>query len=646
MSKIRVYTAILLVVIILFTSAVTFAQGGQNGTESNNTVYGGPNGTGSAPSQTKPASYYISFIFSLPINGLANAILGLSKITGFYTVEQLVFSDDNSSPKTAYVFTSGEWDNVIMPWYRLAFAIASLGVVYQIVMLWVGYRTIAASINPQKAAGMQETMWNIVLAILFLSQMPLFAKFIFQANAVFVTAIKGTLVKYRLYETAIGSISESMILDTGDPLMNSLVRLGFAGLMLTLNFLYMVRKFVLGVLIVASPVVAWSMLSSRKTPMMLLLSEIVSNGFMSASHAIVLAFYASMTNYSEDGMFSSWWAKLFALSLLIPVSAFLRRLITGWLNLIGVDEEKYAGMAMIGVGSLVATGAILRETLGRSRGKNAHQPPQPREKRDGFGEPMSGSPVGGSPISRAPFSGFTGSGSAGGTAAGFLSPGYSGIGGASESSGIKSADIESSDIDAGNIVKEDFPTGIPLPVEKTEDDLHYTVLTPEEKARANFARTTGLFGNAPSFKPHETPKINEYQDRKTNIKIDDNTFLGPIGPSIQSYESIKSTKPEQQKSWPTLEKAIRAGKAALPVAARIGGAVVVAGGTALGLAAGTAFGLPTGNVKSFQIAGAELGKGSAHALGYAARKTIDIGKAVRQAGRNKNISSLDKPSLK
>jgi len=57
-----------------------------------------------------------------------------------------------------------------------------------------------------------------------------------------------------------------------------------------------------------------------------------------------------------ESVFDTWWAKLFCLWLLIPISAFVRRLFTGWLNFLGVDEEKWAGLAAAGVGGLVALG--------------------------------------------------------------------------------------------------------------------------------------------------------------------------------------------------------------------------------------------------------------------------------------------------
>ena len=136
-----------------------------------------------------------------------------------------------------------------------------------------------------------------------------------------------------------------------------------------LKFFYMVRK-VLGILFHIVVYLAYTKDTCSA------LMSIVSNGFMSLSHAIVLAFYASMVTYSGDGMFSTWWAKLFAISLLIPVSALLRRLITGWLNLIGIDEEKYAKIANSGLGGLFATAAIISGAVGGAKSKG--RVPAPR----------------------------------------------------------------------------------------------------------------------------------------------------------------------------------------------------------------------------------------------------------------------------
>lgn len=61
-------------------------------------------------------------------------------------------------------------------------------------------------------------------------------------------------------------------------------------------------------------------------------------------------------NQDEPSLFDAWWARVFCLYLLIPVAAFIRRLFAGWLNFLGIDEEKWAGLGMGMLGGLVGLG--------------------------------------------------------------------------------------------------------------------------------------------------------------------------------------------------------------------------------------------------------------------------------------------------
>lgn len=619
--------------------------------------------------------YYISYLLSLPIRGIANAILGASGATGFYSIEELVFSDGDGSPNATYVFTESEWEKIVMPWYKLMLTIASMGAIYQMAVLWIGYYTIAGSINPQKMVSAKETAWNMILVMLFMTQVPALAKHIFEANAVFVGAIKNTLQSKGLYDTAIRGISASLLESTNNPLLDSLAMLAFAGLMLSLNFLYMVRKFVLGVLITISPMVAWAWLTQKKTPVLLMLSEIVSNGFMSLSHAIVLAFYASMVTYSGDGMFSTWWAKLFAISLLIPVSALLRRLITGWLNLIGIDEERYAKIANSGLGGLFATATIISGAVGGASGL-------------GQRKPVTTGPDVSTP-------------SLGGTdgAAGFGTKVSSSINAFSAASGkdtaiqnagswmtSKSKDAKNIDVKGEGAVYDNLSSigsnfmnerewketppigasiessdGFELSSGEEKSNVHFTI--PDPSIKVNEEETTlgvvGVGGIKPKTevygsklpKGHEVPPT-KTQDGEINIKKDNNTFLGPVGNSTKTYfgenseptfiqiedksvsamSKVKENKNEQVRKWPTLEKTAETYNKVLPTVSVIG---AVYGGVA-----GTAFGLSSGMPKSYQMAGMGLGRQAVHDIGYV------LNKANNKVNQKKSGSNLDKPSLR
>ena len=47
------------------------------------------------------------------------------------------------------------------------------------------------------------------------------------------------------------------------------------------------------------------------------------------------------------GFISSPFAKLLMLLMLVPVGSLLRQLITGWFGLLGLEEERTAGMPAV-----------------------------------------------------------------------------------------------------------------------------------------------------------------------------------------------------------------------------------------------------------------------------------------------------------
>lgn len=314
-------------------------------------------------SSTGSFGFGLSYLLSLPFRGLATAIMALP---GFQSIDQLVFNESSPghpTPEMGGVFYRDEWNRLIVPWYKRFLAIALAPELIAVVIMILGYRTVLSSGNPRQMVSMQETAWNILAGLMFVVFGPMLLSQLLALNAAIVDFIKGALVRQGLVHAG-QSITLGAV-QTQSPFLDSLIQLAFAGLMLQLNFMYMVRKFVLAVLVVIMPIVGWAWVNrSSRTPMLILLSEVVTNALMSASHAIVLAVYFALTQYDGAGMFSTWWAKLFALVLVIPVAALLRRMIAGWLNILGINEERWAALGMLGVGGLVGLSHVVGGTVG------------------------------------------------------------------------------------------------------------------------------------------------------------------------------------------------------------------------------------------------------------------------------------------
>jgi hypothetical protein len=60
--------------------------------------------------------------------------------------------------------------------------------------------------------------------------------------------------------------------------------------------------------------------------------------------------------------FSPWWAQIFGMVCLIPTANVIRDLLQGWLKFLGVNEEKWAGAATLGLTGLLGLANIAKTT--------------------------------------------------------------------------------------------------------------------------------------------------------------------------------------------------------------------------------------------------------------------------------------------
>jgi len=90
------------------------------------------------------------------------------------------------------------------------------------------------------------------------------------------------------------------------------------------------------------------------------MGEVASNAFMQAAHALVLSLYLVLIKAGVSTDFSPWWAQIFGMVCLIPTANVIRDLLQGWLKFLGVNEEKWAGAATLGLTGLVGLANIAK----------------------------------------------------------------------------------------------------------------------------------------------------------------------------------------------------------------------------------------------------------------------------------------------
>ncbi len=308
----------------------------------------------------------IERLISLPVEGIYKATQAL----GFKNYDELIFdtSKGDLSP-----FEEEEW-NVVMTWYN---AIRNAVWVMLVISVAVtGYRFMKSGGSPQKRSEVMRIALSNVYAFAVVLFMPYFVRILFHINGYMVSLFYGIAEGMG----AVGSDGFDINgIKTGSVIATAFVRLGYAGLILFFNFLYVIRKFVITSMLIVTPIAAWSWsISGKYHGIGVAVGEIASNVFMQAAHALVLALYLSLLAGGVSGDFSPWWAQIFGMVALIPTANAIRNLLQGWLQFMGVNEEKWAGLATLGLSGLAglvsmgktmgpvkATGAAALSGLGR-----------------------------------------------------------------------------------------------------------------------------------------------------------------------------------------------------------------------------------------------------------------------------------------
>lgn len=324
----------------------------------------------------------IENLLALPVNGLYKAL----QVLGLKTFDELIF---NNSCGELAPYTPDEW-NVVMAWYQGVRNAVWVMLVIAVAVL--GYRIKKNSYSPDRKFSFLNSLESIIYAFAIVLFMPYIVRLIFQFNNGLVSLFKGIA-------GSMGVIGGEFNLDeikTGSVLATAIVKLGYLGLLVYFNFLYLIRKFVLTSMLVITPVVAWTWtISGRKEGIAIVLGEIASNAFMQAAHALVLALYLTLLAAGISSDFSPWWAQIFGMICLVPTANVIRNLLQGWLQKLRVNEESWAGAAAMGFAGLAGmarTMVVVRPQAGTILGGSIGGGNQGGGKNGGTGGPVSGVP--------------------------------------------------------------------------------------------------------------------------------------------------------------------------------------------------------------------------------------------------------------
>ncbi len=284
--------------------------------------------------------------------GLADAL----KALGIRSLDELVWMDKGAVPPLG-TFWPDEW-STITGWYWTFAALAVSQGLITIVSSAYGLRMAVGSGNSRTRVQLYSLFWGFLgmLAVIFFA--PMAVSLLLQLNVNLVDAVSGKLGDGRQF------FGDPSLIDrqVQNKLLLGAMHLVMVGVELMINYLYIIRKAVIALSLWLIPFASWTLVFRHTyTPLLLLLSEIASNAFMQFSHAVTIALSVELFLRHMDRV--QWWIVLMVPTMLPVLSAYLRRLLTGYLNFLGVNEERWAGWASVATGGLVgiahATAGIL-----------------------------------------------------------------------------------------------------------------------------------------------------------------------------------------------------------------------------------------------------------------------------------------------
>ncbi|MTI84399.1 MAG: hypothetical protein FH756_10940 [Firmicutes bacterium] len=305
------------------------------------------------------------------INALVSVIESLQTLGKLKPMDQLIFNtNEDTGP-----FNNHEWD-LLGSWY---FGVSSFVMILALVaVVATAFKMMTAAMNPLLRSEATGSMWRWFLALFIIPGAPVFVWLCFVFNAWLIDGFIWVSEKVATDVSTLGSFSMGsdfiQSIRTGSILGTAVVKLAFAGLNLYLNILYIVRFYVLVVLFVFAPIMAWMWaLNKNVHASAVWIGEILSNTFMQASHALTVLVFLTFTDKGTMG--DNWLTLIIGLLVILPITEMIRNSMQGlFARWAGVNEEKWAGRAMLGMtglGAIAGLGNVGKATLGGFAGASA-----------------------------------------------------------------------------------------------------------------------------------------------------------------------------------------------------------------------------------------------------------------------------------
>lgn len=299
------------------------------------------------------------------IDGLTSIVKGIARAGGFHSLDRLIFNHGLDETQRQYLpFTPEQWA-LLDKWYN--YIMVGFSGLVLLAVLVTAFKFINAPMNAEMKADASESMMRWIGAVLLVACAPVLVRALFWLNNAMVDTlfeIVERVLPGRVEQlpnfAADGMIEGLTDLSTGSVLGTAVIKLMFVSIMVYLNTIFIVRRFVLMVIYVFTPIVAWLWAINKNVNAMgIWMGELLSNAFMQTAYAIAMLIFLTVNADLRIGE-GTWLTLLITMGAIAPVGEMLRNSLQGlWTRLSGVDESLIANrgtMGLMGLGSVVNLG--------------------------------------------------------------------------------------------------------------------------------------------------------------------------------------------------------------------------------------------------------------------------------------------------
>ncbi len=197
-------------------------------------------------------------------------------------------------------FTQSEMDTV-WAWYKALSAGSIILVLITVVV--TAFKFTASPFNMSLREDAVASMWRWLWAIIFIACAPIFFYAVVRINNGLVDLFLSVANRVSSASGIDALLDPSMLanLQTGSVLATAIVKLAFSFVRLYLTIIYALRKLVLIVILIFTPIMAWLWsLNKNVNAAQVWLGEILSNIFMQAAHAFVFLILMSFISINSS----------------------------------------------------------------------------------------------------------------------------------------------------------------------------------------------------------------------------------------------------------------------------------------------------------------------------------------------------------